>query len=332
MAEALAPALLGGCDWLETADIIGGETGDHRVLPILPERGIIADAVARTLCWMEGLEADRGPRSWRLCARPQRLSWAARDLWERDLDTLEEPWGRTGGAMTVPILGPWTLAASVERADGHRAVIDPGLLRDLPGIYAHAFLTIAQTLTRRFDARCSILLLEPELSALQAGAVPGTSEFDTIPPLPAARLKEYLHGVIAPVAETDGGPEVILSFGTRPIVWEVAAGSGAQRVDLTATALTTSRDLDGLGSLLSQGTRLSIALEEAGCAEYQASARNLARLWATVGYDPALLSGDVRLRGVDGTHVSVASGLKDQLRGLVACAEILTRDAGNLLA
>ncbi|MCF4006983.1 hypothetical protein L1O03_07295 [Corynebacterium uropygiale] len=331
MAEACAPAQLRGTNWLDTADIIGGETGDTRVLPLLPERGIIADAVARTVSLLDGLHAERGPRSWRLSPRPQRLTWAARDLWERDLDGLEELWGSCGGTVTIPLLGPWSLVTRVELAGGHRALTDGGVLRDLPGMYAQAFADLARAAHRRFGARCAILLLEPELSALHAGTVPGTSDFDTIPAIPAPRLTRVLHELLEIVPSGESAPEITLSFGMQQVLWDVAEGCGAHRVDLALRTVWGSRDLDGLGSLLSQGTSLSLALDAAAGEEPQDSARRLARLWRTLGFDPSSLSGDVLLRGRDDAEVSSSAGLVPLLRSLSASAEILSRDAGNLL-
>ena len=101
---ALGP--MHGTSMAEAADIIMGET-ELPAIPQLPERGLGSDAVGRTASMLEAISIDRGPRSWRMTARPQLLTRRAWDRLERDIDEVQEVWGETVPRIKVQALGPW---------------------------------------------------------------------------------------------------------------------------------------------------------------------------------------------------------------------------------
>ena len=63
---------LPGASIIAAADIVAGETGDLRQLPILPARGV--DVVGLTTGILPGINVDAGPRSW------VQLTW----MWGRE--------------------------------------------------------------------------------------------------------------------------------------------------------------------------------------------------------------------------------------------------------
>ncbi len=76
------------------------------------------------------------PRGYRLVARPGAVTRRAISLLDEDMDALEEAWEAAGlrndgRVVKVQAPGPVTLAAEIELANGHRAITDPGALRDL---------------------------------------------------------------------------------------------------------------------------------------------------------------------------------------------------------
>src|SRR5699024_11133655 len=115
-----------GTDVRAVAEILAGETGAMPHLPILPARGLGSDAVGRTAALCVDLSVDRGARSWRITDRPGHAQRVAADHVERDLDVCEEFWGTGPDTVVVPVTGPWTLAASLELAGGHRMLTDGG--------------------------------------------------------------------------------------------------------------------------------------------------------------------------------------------------------------
>ena len=84
---------------------------------------------------------DTVPRGYRIAAGRSAVTRRAASLLDEDIDALEEAWekaGLRGGTRTVKVQapGPITLAAQLELPGGHRAITDPGALRDLAGSLA----------------------------------------------------------------------------------------------------------------------------------------------------------------------------------------------------
>ena len=109
-----------GEDFAEAVRIVLGEVPDLPFLPELPERGVTAQMVGRTLALVAELGFDLQPAGWRLTDAPGIDHRRARSLLAQDLDVLEEQTQGSdlfvaGGELKVQLCGPWTLAASVER-------------------------------------------------------------------------------------------------------------------------------------------------------------------------------------------------------------------------
>ena len=108
---ALGP--MPGTSVAEAADIIISET-DLPAIPQLPDRGLGSDAVGRTASMLEAINIDRGPRSWRMTARPQLLTRRTWDRLERDLDEVQGVWARRFPTLRCKPWGPglWRRASS----------------------------------------------------------------------------------------------------------------------------------------------------------------------------------------------------------------------------
>lgn len=171
---------LPGVDPDEAARVVFGELGEPPHLPFLPQlpdRGAGADAIGRTAAMLVGLHVDVHAGRWRVVPRSSRDERRARELLERDLDALEEAGGRFPGAVKVQVLGPWTLAATVEMARGEKVLADRGATADLAaslaeGVHAHV------TEVRRRLSKASRVLVEVDESLLPdvlRGSVPTAS-------------------------------------------------------------------------------------------------------------------------------------------------------------
>ena len=167
------------------AIVLGEVAADEHGLPYLPEvpgRGTAAGMVGRTLGLIGELDADVQPDGWRLTGTSggapldQRR---ARSLLAQDLDTLEERAQGHEGAFKVQALGPWTLAATVERPRGDKVLADHGARRDLAQALALAVTDHVADLRRRLPAATELVvqLDEPALPAVLAGKVPTASGF-----------------------------------------------------------------------------------------------------------------------------------------------------------
>lgn len=293
-----------GVSMAEAADIVMGESGHLAAIPQLPERGLGADAVGSTAALLEAVNVDRGPRSWQLTQRPQLLTRRTWDLWERDLDVIQEVWGESVPVLKMQVLGPWSLAAAVELANGHRVLSDVGATRDLQEALQMGLAEHVKKLVRRFHGEVKVQVDEPLLGDVLAGKVPGTTDFDEIRAVPVevarGKLKEL--GADYLVA----GPH-----------WEVASAAKTFVTDFAG--LGTAQNIDGLGEFLNEGNR--IGFEIAGV-DARAEAVAVARHFDRMGMPRELL--------VDAVDVVPREASASTLRSVVETAGMLVRDAGDL--
>lgn len=229
---ALGP--MPGTSMAEAADIIMGET-ELPAIPQLPERGLGSDSVGRTASMLEAITIDRGPRSWRMTARPQLLTRRAWDRLERDLDEVQQVWGETVPRIKIQALGPWSLAASIELADGHRVLTDSGAFAELSDALLHGIRAHATDVARRFHGEVVVQLDEPLLADVIAGRIPGTTDFDSIPAVPDEVALETLLRFEA-------------DYLYCPPLWSVAGAATAFLVDARyRDRLSTPEHFDGMG-------------------------------------------------------------------------------------
>ncbi|GAA1475400.1 hypothetical protein P4N68_12245 [Corynebacterium felinum] len=255
----------------EAADVIASET-TLRTIP----RG--EDFVAFTCSMLRELPVERGPRGWRLSHSPNHRLW---DSFDRKLDRLEELWGTTN--LFVSALGPWSLAAQVELPNGHLAVTDKGALRDITEV-------LAESLASQYE--------EPLLSELEAGQIPGTSDFDVIAPVPATVLGERLAG--------------IKQLATNHL--HVARIAQPHTLVFPLAELTGTEKLDLFGELYSSGMDAVLAVEPT------CTVSTISRLFDCLSIEP---------RALDLTNASTRSNLLDTARMLAAIRQVdetLARD------
>lgn len=298
---ALGP--MPGTSIAEAADIIMGET-ELPAIPQLPQRGLGSDAVGRTASMLEAISIDRGPRSWRMTARPQLLTRRAWDRLERDLDEVQAVWGESLPRVKVQALGPWSLAASIELSDGHRALTDRGAFAELADALRHGLHAHAQDVARRFHAEVLVQLDEPLLADIVAGRIPGTTDFDTIPAVPDEVAFDLLQSFDA-------------DYLHAPPLWSIAPAANTFLTDFHG--LDTPRHLDGLGEHLSAGFRVGVGIPGA---DARAEAIELARHLDRIGMPRELL--------VDKFDVYPVEASARTLRSVSETVDILVRDAGDL--
>ena len=298
---ALGP--MPGTSIAEAADIIMGET-ELPAIPQLPQRGLGSDAVGRTASMLEALSIDRGPRSWRMTARPQLLTRRAWDRLERDLDEVQEVWGESVPRVKVQALGPWSLAASIELSDGHRVLTDRGAFAELADALRHGLHAHADDVARRFHGEVVVQLDEPLLADIVAGRIPGTTDFDTIPAVPDEVALDLLQSFEA-------------DFLHAPPLWSLAPAAPTFLTDFRG--LDTPRHLDGLGEHLNAGHRIGLGIEGS---DARAEAIALARHLDRIGMPRELL--------VDKFDVYPVEASASTLRSVSETADILARDAGDL--
>ena len=314
---------LPGASIIAAADIVAGETGDLRQLPILPARGV--DVVGLTTGILPGINVDAGPRSWVLSARPQLRTRRMWDRVEADLDQCEQAWGTRIDAVKIQVAGPWTLSASIELSNGHRALTDTGALRDLTESLIAGIRDYSADVRARFDTEVYVQLDEPLLVQVRDGSLPGTSQFDEIPSINDAELGERLAGVI------ERAEVRYLNQTGYPPLWKVAQVAGVETCQITLDTVRGSEQYDGMGHALAAGMRVGLGMTRAGDdRDPRHLAVNVAHMWDELGLDRTLLTHavDVHPRGglANCTLLDAAAALRTARK----VAEMLGKDAGDL--
>lgn len=314
---------LPGASIIAAADIVVGETGDLRQLPILPARGV--DVVGLTTGILPGINVDAGPRSWVLSARPQLRTRRMWDRVEADLDQCEQAWGTRIDAVKIQVAGPWTLSASIELSNGHRALTDAGALRDLTESLIAGIQEYSADVRARFDTEVYVQLDEPLLAQVREGSLPGTSQFDEIPSINDADLGEWLSGVI------ERAEVRYLNQTGYPPLWKVAQVAGVETCQVTLDTVRGSEQYDGMGHALAAGMRVGLGMTRAGDdRDPRHLAVNVARMWDELGLDRTLLTHAVDVHPRGGVANCTLLDAAAALRTARKVAEMLGKDAGDL--
>ena len=145
----------------EAARVVAGELPDFLHLPEMPSRGPGSDMIGRTGALLAMVSDDFGlettPDAWRITAGRGRTMRRAMSWLDEDLDALEEESQGYSGPLKVQIVGPWTMAASIELPFGERMLKDPGACRDLADALAEAARLHVTDLERRFPRSAIVL-------------------------------------------------------------------------------------------------------------------------------------------------------------------------------
>jgi methionine synthase II (cobalamin-independent) len=196
-----------GDDFNDSFQVVLGEVGDLPFLPELPARGTSASMVGRTLGLVGELGVDLQPAGWRLTDAPSADQRRARSLLAQDLDTVEELAQGRAVVLKVQVVGPWTLAAQVERPRGDKVVGDHGARRDLAQALAEGVRQHVADVRRRLggDASVVVQLDEPALPTVLAGGVPTASGFSrhrSVTAADAAQTLDWLDAAVVSAGAT----------------------------------------------------------------------------------------------------------------------------------
>jgi methionine synthase II (cobalamin-independent) len=281
---------LPGTDPDETARLVFGELSALPHLVELPARGAGADMIGRTAALLVELPVEIQPSGWRFAAHPGRDLRRARDFLAWDLDALEAAAAGRDGPVKVQVVGPWTLAASLELASGHRVVSDHGAARDLAESLAAGVTEHLAELGRRVPGAQLVLQLdEPSLPAVLGGRVPTPSGYGTVRTVDGPVAEQVLREVLSVAPE--GGRVVHCCAGDVP--FDVLRNAGVDAISLDATNIATST-YDALGEAVEAGVALWLGvLPATGATASFGAARTLLReLWTALGFPLTQLGTD----------------------------------------
>jgi hypothetical protein len=188
---------LPGTDPREAARLVFGELPDLPHVPELPGRGPGADLIGRAAALLVDIAVDMQPTGWRAVDRPGADQRRAVAYLREDLDALEEAAEGYQGPLKLQVVGPLTLAASLERARGDRLVADAGARRDLAqslseGVQAH----IGEIRKRLPGVDLLLQVDEPSLPAVLAGAIPTMSGLGRLPTVEETEVIESLRRLL----------------------------------------------------------------------------------------------------------------------------------------
>lgn len=193
---------LPGTDAAPALRLLLDETPEIVALPELPDRGVGADMIGRTL-GISVLGADLQPAGWRLLEHGGADQRRARSLLRQDLDMLEEQAQGYEGIVKLSVTGPWTLAACAELPRGEKVLADAGARRELGAAAAEGVRDLLIEMGRRLPAVTWWLQLdEPMLAMVVDGAVATASGYQRYRAVPVSEAAEALNAFAGLAART----------------------------------------------------------------------------------------------------------------------------------
>lgn len=270
------------------AEIVVGELPALTHLVELPERGVGADLIGRAGALLVDIAIDTTTRGYRVAARPGAVTRRAASLLDEDLDALEEAWETAGlrgskRPVKVQVPGPITLAAELELANGHRAITDPGALRELAASLAEGVAAHRAQLARRLDTTVVVQFDEPSLPAALAGRLTGVTSLTPVHPVDEAVALALLDTCVAAVAGAAGaaGADVALHSCSPELPWNLLRRSSVAAVSVDVVTLAPA-DYDGVGQFIESGRTVLLGVVPAIEPARPPTARQLAAAAAEV--------------------------------------------------
>ncbi|WP_078282794.1 methionine synthase [Mycobacteroides franklinii] len=293
----------------------------------LPARGVGADLIGRAAALLVDIAIDVVPTGYRTTARPGAVVRRARGFLDEDVDALEEEWERGGHrgsdrAVKVQAPGPVTLAAQLELPNGHRAITDPGAVRDLAASLAEGLAIHQANLSRRLGARIVVQLDEPSLPAALEGRLSGTSMFSPVHPIDVPTATSLLDQC----AEAVGGELLVHCCAAEP-PWELLRRANIRGISVDAAYLADAQALDGLAAVLDTGKAAVLGVIPSSAPSAPVSAEVLATRTAALA--DKLGFGRAVLR--DRIGISTSCGLAGADFEWARTATELTRKVSDLI-
>jgi methionine synthase II (cobalamin-independent) len=316
------------------AEVVVGELGGSLAhLVELPGRGVGADMIGRAGALLVDIAVDTAPRGYRLVARPGAVSRRAASLLGEDVDALEEAWevaGLRGSSHPVKVqaAGPLTLAAQVELANGHRAITDPGAVRDLAASLAEGLKTHRADLSRRLDAPVVVQLDEPSLTAAVTGRLAGVTALSPVAPIDEAVATALLDTCVEAI-----GGEVLVHSCASDLPWNVLQRSTITALALDCTALD-SADYDQIGAFVDSGRTVVMglvpALAPARVPAVEELAASVAAITDRIGFARSILAERVGISPVCGMAGASAAWARTASGLVRKVGEALVEDPGAI--
>jgi hypothetical protein len=326
-----------GLDPLESARMALAELTGLPVLPELPARGIGSDPVGRTAGLLADLHVEVGIGAWRFVPRGGRDEERARVALVTDLDALEESAQGYRGPLKLRIVGPWTLAASVELAKGEKALRDEGAVRDIAASLAEGLTRHIDDIRRRLAGlgRVVVQVDEPLLAGIVAGEVPTASGWGRLRTYEKGVVEDVLRQVIAAASRPAAGEEEPLGvagvwIGATTLDGPLLRGAGARFIGIDGAVLD-SIDEDTVGEAIDAGVGLLVACVPHGARRMDPRPvmEPVHSLWKRLGFLPDLLPSMVAVAVVEGLEQVAPADVPAVLRRAVEAGRYLEESAAD---
>lgn len=326
-----------GTDALDAASTVVGDLADTPsevtgvpFAPLLPARGPWGDRTGAAVALLEEVPAELGPHGWKLSDRPGGDLTRARSFAREDLDALAVAAHGWTGELVLPVLGPHSLAAEVWLARGDRVLSDPGGLRDVIASLAAGLAGRVADVRRVVPgATVRVLLHEPLLAAVVAGAVPSFSGRDRLRRVPGPVVAEGLSALCDEVRAA-GAQAVVVHGGTA---WASLPAVRASSADGAALAVAGigERGWEEVARLVEDGRAFwpeppPQATSQCAGPDVVGQADAVTRPWRTVGLPVSGLR-DVVLVAGSPDAAATPDDARGVLAGLVRAAALVAERA-----
>lgn len=246
------------------------------------------------------------------------MSWLSEDL-----DALEETSAGFTGPVKTQVVGPWTMAASVELPFGERMIKDPGACRDLADGLAEAVRVHLEDLRRRFpNSEMIVQWDEPSITAVLEGSIGTASGISRYTAIGASVAEDHLRAVLAATTGAQALAGIHCCATRPPVALFAASGASFVSIDMLAGDI----DDDALGEAWESGIGILAgsvpALDSAALTDTMASAP--VRMAAS-----RLGLNDVRF--MEAVVVTPTCGLADASPDWVRTAYAVCANAGRVL-
>ncbi|MEW6476777.1 MAG: methionine synthase [Actinomycetota bacterium] len=315
-----------GVDPLEAARVVFSEAPDLPFLPELPARGVGADPVGRTAGLLADLHVEVATGVWRFVARGGRDEQRAHLALTTDLDAVEEAAEGYEGPLKLRIVGPWTLAASIELPKGEKALADPGAVRDIAASLAEGLARHLADIRKRTPTltRLVVQVDEPLLAAVVAGELATASGWGRLRSYERSTVEDGLRQVLA------GADVAGVWVGSAKLDSALLRAAGAHFIGIDGVTLD-SIDEDEVGEAIDAGIDLLVACVplEAPQSDPRPVTAPVRSLWKRLGFPIGQLPATVALTPVEGLEQLDAGAVPAVLKRTVEAARYLDEFAAG---